>query len=318
MSEKSTKSIEPTESAKSTQTNESAESTESAESAESTQANESVELTKPAESTKSIEPTESTESAESAESTQANESVELTKPAESTKSIEPTESAESAKSTQANESTESTKSAESTQANESAESTKSAKSTQTNESVELTKPAESTKSIKPTESTESAKTIKKIKSIPASRPPSREAVKGSPAAQKRGSKKKSQAKIYVGRRKTSVARIRLVSGSGEFHINRRSLENYFPVLHLQQKAKTPLLLLKQEKKYDTLVNVKGGGFRGQAEAISLGIARALSENDPASQKELRSQGLLTRDPRMVERKKYGLHKARRAPQFSKR
>ena len=258
MSEKSTKSIEPTESAKSTQTNESAESTESAKSAKSTQANESVESTKPAESTKSIEPTESTESAESAESTQANESVELTKPAESTKSIEPTESIES------------------------------------------------------------AKTIKKIKSIPASRPPSREAVKGSSAAQKRGSKKKSQAKIYVGRRKTSVARIRLVSGSGEFHINRRSLENYFPVLHLQQKAKTPLLLLKQEKKYDTLVNVKGGGFRGQAEAISLGIARALSENDPASQKELRSQGLLTRDPRMVERKKYGLHKARRAPQFSKR
>ena len=259
-------------------------------------------------SEKSTEPIKSAESAKPNESNESNESAESAKPNESAESAKPNESNEP------NESAESAKPNESNEPNESAESAKPNESNEPNESAESTKPNESAESTKPNESNESTQSAESTKSVP----PSREAVKESSTDQKQGSKKKSKAKIYVGRRKTSVARIRLVSGSGEFHINRRSLENYFPVLHLQQKVKTPLLLLKQEKKYNTFVNVKGGGFRGQAEAISLGIARALCENDPASQKELRGHGLLTRDPRMVERKKYGLHKARRAPQFSKR
>ena len=135
---------------------------------------------------------------------------------------------------------------------------------------------------------------------------------------KNKNKQSAPIKIYVGRRKTSIARVYLVSGSGKFTVNRKSIKEYFPILHLQKRAKEPLALLEMEKKHDVFINVKGGGFRGQAEAISLGIARALSNDDPTFQKKLRSKGLLTRDPRMVERKKYGLHKARRAPQFSKR
>ena len=131
-------------------------------------------------------------------------------------------------------------------------------------------------------------------------------------------KSKIPVKIYVGRRKTSIARVRLLSGNGEFTVNRRPLKQYLRVLNLQQSAKAPLTFLEKEKKYDIFVNVKGGGLRGQAEAISLGIARALSDDDIVMRKKLRAQGLLTRDSRMVERKKYGLHKARRAPQFSKR
>ncbi len=139
-----------------------------------------------------------------------------------------------------------------------------------------------------------------------------------PRIVKKQKKSKSPVKIYVGRRKTSIAQVRLVSGNGEFFVNRKPLKKYFQLLNLQQRAKDPLALLKKEKQYDTFANVKGGGVRGQAEAISLAIARALSSNDPVAQKRLRLMGLLTRDPRMVERKKCGLRKARRAPQFSKR
>ncbi len=130
--------------------------------------------------------------------------------------------------------------------------------------------------------------------------------------------KKSHAKIYAGGRKRSIARVRLFPGNGEFTINKKSLQEYFPVLHLQHRIKSPFLLIEKEKAYNTFINVKGGGIRGQADAIALAISRALSHNDLTSQKKLRAQGLLTRDSRMVERKKYGLHKARRAPQFSKR
>lgn len=124
--------------------------------------------------------------------------------------------------------------------------------------------------------------------------------------------------LYPGRRKTSVAQVRVVKGSGKITINKRPLENYFQTARYQGVVKAPLELLGQTDQLDVFVNVKGGGPTGQAEAISHGLARSLDYNFPDSHDKLRRAGFLTRDPRMVERKKYGLHKARRAPQFSKR
>lgn len=124
--------------------------------------------------------------------------------------------------------------------------------------------------------------------------------------------------LYPGRRKTSVAQVRVVKGNGKFTINKRPLESYFPTARYQGMVKAPLELLGQTDQLDVFVNVRGGGPTGQAEAISHGLARSLDYNFPDSHNKLRKAGFLTRDPRMVERKKYGLHKARRAPQFSKR
>lgn len=123
----------------------------------------------------------------------------------------------------------------------------------------------------------------------------------------------------TGRRKTSIARVRLVPGSGQMRINGRSGEPYlqFNPAYLSV-TKAPLEALGLEKDYDILVNVKGGGLTGQADAIRLGVARALCELDPENRKPLKSEGYLTRDPRSKERKKYGLKKARKASQFSKR
>lgn len=123
----------------------------------------------------------------------------------------------------------------------------------------------------------------------------------------------------TGRRKKAIARVRLVpAGSGAIIINDRSLEEYFPMGTLQYIVKQPLKEVEAEGKYDVLVNVAGGGYTGQAGAIKLGIARALLEADPNTRAVLKKAGFLTRDPRAKERKKYGLKKARRAPQFSKR
>ncbi len=123
----------------------------------------------------------------------------------------------------------------------------------------------------------------------------------------------------TGRRKKAIARVRLVpAGSGAIIINDRALEEYFPMGTLQYIVKQPLNEVGAEGKYDVLVNVAGGGYTGQAGAIKLGIARALLEAEPDSRPALKKAGFLTRDPRMKERKKYGLKKARRAPQFSKR
>ena len=123
----------------------------------------------------------------------------------------------------------------------------------------------------------------------------------------------------TGRRKKAIARVRLVpAGSGAIIINDRSLEDYFPMGTLQYIVKQPLKEVEAEGKYDVLVNVVGGGFTGQAGAIKLGIARALVEAEPDTRPALKKAGFLTRDPRAKERKKYGLKKARRAPQFSKR
>ncbi len=123
----------------------------------------------------------------------------------------------------------------------------------------------------------------------------------------------------TGRRKKAIARVRLIpSGGGAIVINDRPLEDYFPQGTTQYVVKQPLAELKVEGKYDIFVNVIGGGYTGQAGAIRLGIARALLEAEPDSRPVLKKAGFLTRDPRVKERKKYGLKKARRAPQFSKR
>ena len=123
----------------------------------------------------------------------------------------------------------------------------------------------------------------------------------------------------TGRRKTSVARVRLLPEDGKFMINGRTLDDFFGGLDtLKMVAKQPLTLTGTENQFDVIVNVHGGGFTGQSGAIRLGIARALIEADPNLRPELKRAGYLTRDSRMTERKKYGLKKARRAPQFSKR
>lgn len=122
----------------------------------------------------------------------------------------------------------------------------------------------------------------------------------------------------TGRRKHSVARVRLVPGDGKVIINKRSIDDYFGLETLKLIVKQPLKLTETEGQYDVLVNVGGGGFTGQAGAIRHGIARALLKVDPEYRSALKKAGFLTRDPRMKERKKYGLKAARRAPQFSKR
>jgi small subunit ribosomal protein S9 len=122
----------------------------------------------------------------------------------------------------------------------------------------------------------------------------------------------------VGRRKTSVARVILAPGSGKITINRKPLELYFPLETLRQEAVKPLAVTQSAAKYDVRVNVEGGGATGQAGAVSLGIARALVGLNDENKALLRAAGLMTRDPRMVERKKYGQRKARKRFQFSKR
>lgn len=122
----------------------------------------------------------------------------------------------------------------------------------------------------------------------------------------------------TGRRKNSVARVRLVPGNGKITVNKEDVTEYIPYPNLVKDLKQPLALTETEGQYDVIVNVNGGGFSGQAGAIRQGIARALLEVDPDFRGSLKKAGLLTRDPRMKERKKPGLKKARKASQFSKR
>lgn len=122
----------------------------------------------------------------------------------------------------------------------------------------------------------------------------------------------------IGRRKTAVARIYLKPGNGTISVNKRELNDYFTTSTLQYKVKQPFTLLGAEDAYDVKVNVYGGGITGQAEAIRLAISRALCEVDIENRATLKPEGLLTRDPRMVERKKFGQKKARKRFQFSKR
>ena len=122
----------------------------------------------------------------------------------------------------------------------------------------------------------------------------------------------------IGRRKTAVARVYISKGKGAITIKKRDLTEYFPTATLQYKVKQPFALTGNEDSFDVKVNVYGGGITGQAEAIRLGISRALCEMDAEHRLVLKPEGLLTRDPRMVERKKFGQKKARKKFQFSKR
>ena len=129
----------------------------------------------------------------------------------------------------------------------------------------------------------------------------------------------AKGKFYgTGRRKSSIARVYLVPGTGKITINKRDIDNYFGLETLKVVVRQPLNLVEVADKYDVLVNVHGGGFTGQAGAIRHGISRALLQVDGDFRPALKKAGFLTRDPRMKERKKYGLKGARRAPQFSKR
>ncbi len=122
----------------------------------------------------------------------------------------------------------------------------------------------------------------------------------------------------IGRRKAAVARVYLQKGTGAITINDRDLNNYFPISNLSNKVLEPLQVVEMEKSFDIQINVKGGGIKGQAEAVRLGVARALVELDEELKPALKAKGFLTRDSRVVERKKYGKPKARKSFQFSKR
>lgn len=125
--------------------------------------------------------------------------------------------------------------------------------------------------------------------------------------------------LGTGRRKSSVARVRLVPGTGAVKVNNREGSDYFQQIQdYIQALKAPLETLGLENDYDIIVNAHGGGLTGQSDAVKLGVARALCQLDPDNRQPLKVEGYLTRDPRAKERKKYGLHKARKAPQYSKR
>jgi len=125
-------------------------------------------------------------------------------------------------------------------------------------------------------------------------------------------------KIYTGRRKSSVARVRLRTGTGEFQLNGRSLASYFPIETLQAEVLEPFRVTETQGRFDVIARIHGGGIAGQAGALRHGIARALEGEEPDWRGALKKAGMLTRDAREVERKKYGLKKARKAPQYSKR
>ncbi|EPR72846.1 MULTISPECIES: 30S ribosomal protein S9 [Winogradskyella] len=122
----------------------------------------------------------------------------------------------------------------------------------------------------------------------------------------------------IGRRKTAVARVYVAEGSGKITVNKKDMADYFTTATLQYKVNQPLALTNNDGNFDITVNVYGGGITGQAEAIRLGLSRVMCELDPENRLVLKPEGLLTRDPRMVERKKFGQKKARKKFQFSKR
>ena len=125
-------------------------------------------------------------------------------------------------------------------------------------------------------------------------------------------------KLFTGRRKEAVARVQLIAGTGELTVNGRVLDDYFPTRVHRMVAKAPLTLLGRERDYDIVASIRGGGVSGQAGAVRLGVARALIELDPELRAQLKAEGYLRRDSREKERRKYGLKKARKAPQYSKR
>jgi small subunit ribosomal protein S9 len=139
-----------------------------------------------------------------------------------------------------------------------------------------------------------------------------------PAAQPATPRVTGETAQTVGRRKEAVVRVRLTAGTGKFLLNGKTLEEYFPNKVHQQLIREPLVILDKPETFDVRANLKGGGITGQAGALRLAIARALIEIDSEDRPALKKAGFLTRDPRVKERKKYGLKKARKAPQYSKR
>jgi small subunit ribosomal protein S9 len=127
-----------------------------------------------------------------------------------------------------------------------------------------------------------------------------------------------ESKVTIGRRKDAIARVYLKRGSGKITINGKEHKKYFPVTHMREAMEQPLRQIDAMTSFDVTANVSGGGIKGQAEAVRLGIARALVEVNAENRKPLKAKGLLTRDPRVVERKKAGLRKARKKEQYSKR
>jgi small subunit ribosomal protein S9 len=126
------------------------------------------------------------------------------------------------------------------------------------------------------------------------------------------------ANLSTGRRKESIARVRIAPGDGSFTINGRTIDDYFPTRVHRMVAVSPLRLVGRERDYDVFATIRGGGVAGQAGAVKLGVARALVRLDPELRSQLKAEGYLTRDAREKERRKYGLKKARKAPQYSKR
>ncbi len=124
--------------------------------------------------------------------------------------------------------------------------------------------------------------------------------------------------LSTGRRKESIARVRIAPGDGSFTINGRTIDDYFPTRVHRMVAVSPLRLIGRERDYDVIATIRGGGVAGQAGAVKLGVARALVRLDPELRTQLKAEGYLTRDAREKERRKYGLKKARKAPQYSKR
>nr|WP_205751841.1 30S ribosomal protein S9 [Cryptosporangium phraense] len=122
----------------------------------------------------------------------------------------------------------------------------------------------------------------------------------------------------VGRRKEAIVRVRIIPGTGQFKLNGRTLEEYFPNKVHQQLIREPFVTLEKNEQFDVVASLRGGGITGQAGALRLAIARALITVEPDDRPALKKAGFLTRDPRVKERKKYGLKKARKAPQYSKR
>jgi small subunit ribosomal protein S9 len=125
-------------------------------------------------------------------------------------------------------------------------------------------------------------------------------------------------KLSTGRRKESIARVRITPGEGSFTINGRTIDDYFPTRVHRMVALAPLRLVGRERDYDVIATIRGGGVAGQAGAVKLGVARALVAADPELRAQLKAEGYLRRDAREKERRKYGLKKARKAPQYSKR
>ena len=146
------------------------------------------------------------------------------------------------------------------------------------------------------------------------------AVPAAPAAKARSAKggKGSHLTQTVGRRKEAIVRVRLVPGTGQFTLNGRTLDSYFPNKLHQQLIREPLVITERTETYDIFANLRGGGITGQAGALRLALARALTDVNPDDRPALKKAGFLTRDARVTESKKYGLKKARKAPQYSKR